>query len=150
MEMALVALPSAELSPIPIGEQKKFEAPMFPQLEMAVNTMTTMLQQQMMAMLGQVLPGYGTPQPWPESRQVRLLCFEWCAFTWFLTSPSRYCQHHLLKPPSNAGSTTSLFLIQPNMLEYTPNRQNLKLPPLNRTPSRDAAYQMHRRRGKAN
>lgn len=68
-DMALVTLPPAELSPI--GEQRKFEAPMFPQLEMAVNTMTSMLQHKMLAMLGQVLPPQGAPQPMPESRQVR-------------------------------------------------------------------------------
>lgn len=72
MDMALVTLPPAELSSIPLGEQKKFEAPMFPQLEMAVNSMTSMLQQQMMAMLGQVIPQHTTPQPLPESRQVEL------------------------------------------------------------------------------
>ncbi|KAE9962677.1 hypothetical protein BLS_010134 [Venturia inaequalis] len=70
MDMALVTLPPAELPSIPLGEQKKFEAPMFPQLEMAVNSMTSMLQQQMMAMLGQVIPQHTTPQPLPESRQI--------------------------------------------------------------------------------
>lgn len=72
MDMALVTLPPTELSPVSIGEQKKFEAPMFPQLEVAVNSMTSMLQQQMMAMLGQVLPPQTIPQPMPESRQVGL------------------------------------------------------------------------------
>ncbi|TID16893.1 hypothetical protein E2P81_ATG09450 [Venturia nashicola] len=71
MDVALVTLPTAELSPISLGEQKKFEAPLFPQLEMAVNSMTSMLQQQMMAMLGQVLtPQKTNPQPMPESRQI--------------------------------------------------------------------------------
>ncbi|QDS68522.1 hypothetical protein FKW77_010889 [Venturia effusa] len=68
VDTALITLPTADLCSI--GEPRKFEAPMFPQLEMAVNTMTSMLQRQMMAMLGQVLPGQKAPQPMPESRQI--------------------------------------------------------------------------------
>lgn len=69
-DMALVAVPTSNLEPV--TGQNVFQAPMFPQLEIAVNTMSSMLQQQMMAMLGAVLPARAnqTPLPIPEARQV--------------------------------------------------------------------------------
>jgi hypothetical protein len=53
-QLALVTVPPPTL--MPTISQNTFQAPMFPQLEKAVNTMTSMLQQQMMAMLGVVHP----------------------------------------------------------------------------------------------
>jgi hypothetical protein len=78
-ELALVHNASSNLVPT-IG-QNVFQAPMFPQLENAVNSMASMLQRQMMAMLGTVLPARSAqdplpvqpPQVAPESRQV---CYE--------------------------------------------------------------------------